>query len=273
MRPLSLHHLSLLDVDPPTLVSAAASAGFSHCGIRLVPPDPGGAVFDLINDFSARADTNALLADSGVRVLDAEAIWLRSDTNVADLKPVLEVAADLGAKYFLTAGVDTERDRMADNLGALADVAANFDLTLSVEAITYTQIPTLREALSLVEATGRDNLVVLPDALQFFRGHQKASDLDAVPRHRLAYAQICDAPAVAPKTTDGLRHEARTARLAPGAGELPLVDFILHLPDEAPLAVEAPIEALKGKDPQMIADILARASRQVIEEVDLRRGV
>ena len=47
MRPLSLHHLTMLQAHPLELVEAAAAGGFDYCGLRLVAPMSSDTVFDL----------------------------------------------------------------------------------------------------------------------------------------------------------------------------------------------------------------------------------
>jgi hypothetical protein len=46
-----------------------------------------------------------------------------------------------------------------------------------------------------------------------------------------------------PGDTPALTREARTGRLLPGEGVLPLADLVAALPDGLPLAVEAPCQA------------------------------
>ena len=62
------------------------------------------------------------------------------------------------------------------------------------------------------------------------------------------YAQICDASAdmPGPGDTPALIREARTGRLLPGEGALPLAELVAALPDTLPLAVEAPCQATAG---------------------------
>ncbi|HEX5776856.1 MAG TPA: hypothetical protein VFX95_09280, partial [Caulobacteraceae bacterium] len=61
----------------------------------------------------------------------------------------------------------------------------------------------------------------------------------------LRYAQICDAgpDMPAPRDTPALIREARTGRLLPGEGVLPLKDLVAALPANVPLAIEAPCRA------------------------------
>jgi len=59
------------------------------------------------------------------------------------------------------------------------------------------------------------------------------------------YVQICDASSDMPAPTDtpALVREARTGRLLPGEGVLPLRDLVAALPPGLPLAIEAPCRA------------------------------
>jgi len=59
------------------------------------------------------------------------------------------------------------------------------------------------------------------------------------------YAQICDAgpDMPGPGDTPALIREARTGRLLPGEGVLPLAELIAALPATVPLAIEAPNRA------------------------------
>src|SRR5437870_5685505 len=61
----------------------------------------------------------------------------------------------------------------------------------------------------------------------------------------LRFAQICDAGPDMPGPTDtpALIREARTGRLLPGDGVLPLAELVGVLPPTVPLAIEAPCRA------------------------------
>ena len=61
----------------------------------------------------------------------------------------------------------------------------------------------------------------------------------------IRYAQICDASPdmTVPRDTPALIREARTGRLLPGEGVLPLAELVATLPKGAPLAIEAPCAA------------------------------
>lgn len=137
-RVLSLHHLSVLRAAPTELVDAAAAAGFSHCGIRLVSPDTGDYSHGVVEDRRARRHLVRRCAERGVTVLDVEAVWLRPASDISTMHPVLEAAAELGARHLLTVGHDHERGRLVDNLGRLADLAGLEDIL--PDRLPYAQI-------------------------------------------------------------------------------------------------------------------------------------
>src|SRR5688572_23811027 len=96
-RPISLAALTVLDLSPPDMATCAAEAGFSHLGVRLIPATPTEPQHDLVNDAALRRALVARLADTGVKVLDAEIFRLRPETEVSAYEPAVACAAGLGA--------------------------------------------------------------------------------------------------------------------------------------------------------------------------------
>src|SRR5580704_18928732 len=95
---LSLPHLTMLDATPPELVRAAAAASFDAVGVRLFPTMVGERQHPMIGDTPMMRETRGLLRDTGLQVLDVEAIWLKPDTRPANYVSGFEAAAQLGAK-------------------------------------------------------------------------------------------------------------------------------------------------------------------------------
>lgn len=265
-RRLSLHHLSMLAATPEELVRAARAGGFQHCGIRLVAPDLDEAVTDIVGDPVLRRRLLVTLRDEGISVLDAEALWLRRETDIRSLEPVLDAAAEIGATYFLTVGFDENRSRLVDTLGRFADLAAQRNILVPLEFISYTSVKSLTDAVDVIAAVNRENLRMLIDSLQFFRTGADFETLDRVPSHMLPYAQIADGPVEAPTGMRALRREARTARITPGEGELDLPRLLDHLPPGIPLAVESPTANLMGLPFNHVAQHLGEATRRLLEK-------
>ena len=86
---------------------------------------------------------------------------------------------------------------------------------------------------------------MLIDALHFSRSGGLPAHVAQVDPALLRYAQICDASPdmPGPGDTPALIREARTDRLLPGEGVLPLDELVAVLPATAALAIEAPCRA------------------------------
>jgi sugar phosphate isomerase/epimerase len=240
-RELSLAHLSVLDATPPELVSVAAAAGFRKIGIRAyATPGVGMPPYDILGDTPMLRETLARLADTGVSVLDVE--FLRFEPEIAQGIPegFLEIAARLGAQYVLVMSAEPVEARTLERFGDLCERARHFGLNVCLEFAIYTGVKTLADAARLVKQSGCANASVLIDALHFSRSGGVPGDIAGVDASLFKYAQICDAVAAIPAEAPDLIREARTGRLLPGDGALPLNELVAALPAAIPLAVEAP---------------------------------
>jgi sugar phosphate isomerase/epimerase len=245
-HPVSLAHLTVLDTTPPELVEVADAAGFRTVGIRLTAtPSVGVPPYDILRDGPILRDTLARLAATGVSVLDTEFLRFEPDRPVGVPEGFLEVSARLGAKNVLVMSAEPDEARTLDRLGDLCDRAAAFGLQVCLEFAVYTGVRTLAHAAQLVARSGRANASVLIDALHFSRAGGLPAHIAQVDPGLLRYAQLCDASADMPGPTDtpALIREARTGRLLPGEGVLPLAELVAALPDGIPLAIEAPCRA------------------------------
>ncbi|WP_376964235.1 TIM barrel protein [Azospirillum sp. A26] len=261
---LSFHHLCRIDTHPVDLIEAAAAGGFDFCGLRLVAPRPGDPLVPVVGDEAAVRAIERRLRDTGVQVLDIEAVWLAPDTDVAALRPAIETGARLGARHLLVVGFDTDRTRLLDNFTALCELSGSLGLRTMLEFITYTTIRNPAEALSLIRDSGTDAGVLI-DALQFFRSGSVPAELAAFPPSLFSYMQICDAPLRAPQTVENLRREARTTRLLPGEGELPLDTLLAQLPRDITLSLEAPNARLTALPPAEHGRVAGGALRRFLE--------
>ena len=115
----------------------------------------------------------------------------------------------------------------------------------------------------------RPNGGVLVDALHFARSASSLADIAAIPRPQLHYAQICDAPAEVPTTTEGLIHTARCERLLPGEGGIDLASLFDVLPRDLPVSVEIPSET---RAPALGAEEWARQALVASKSILSRLG-
>lgn len=265
MNVLSLHHLTMLSAHPLELISAAEAGGFEYCGLRLIAPMEGDPVVDVPGNPALVRDLQRRLETTGVGLLDIEAIWLQPRTDVRELEPALEVGRRLGAHHVLSVGFDDDKSRLLDNFCALCVLAARYDMDVDLEFISYCSIATLDQAMALIDAGRQPNARLLVDTLQFFRSGASPADLEKVSPEKIAYMQLCDGMRIAPQSIDERRREARTARMLPGEGELPVDALLRQMPDDIPLSVEAPTLKLAGRPYDEQARIIGAVTRRFLE--------
>jgi sugar phosphate isomerase/epimerase len=246
-RELSLAHLSVLDATPPELVTVAAEAGFRKIGIRIsATPSVGVPPYDMLGDTPVLRETLARLADTGVSVLDVEFLRFEPEVSQGIPEGFLETAARLGAQHVLVMSTEPLEARTLDRFCGLCDSAQQYALHVCLEFAIYTGVKTLADAARLVKKSGCTNASVLVDALHYSRSGGSPSDIVGMDASLFKYAQICDAVAAIPSEPGDLIHEARTGRLLPGEGALPLRDLVAALPATIPLSIEAPVRASAG---------------------------
>lgn len=215
----------------------AASAGFDMVGVRLAPAHPTDRSPSLLDSPTLLRRLSAALESTGLGVLEAEVVRLRPESRAEDFDRHLEAAAALRARFVLAVSHDGEEERAAEGLAALAERATAFDLRVALEFMVFSEARTASAASRLVALAGHPRLGVLADSLHLYRSGGTAADLAGLP---LLAAQLCDGPLAAP---EDLAREARTARLMPGEGDLPLADFVAALPPGLPVSLEVPSSA------------------------------
>src|ERR1700722_7280392 len=239
---VGIGHLTMLDTAPPDWVSLAHNAGFDSVGIRAAAIGPTEEEWPMRVGSPMLAETLRRMADTGVRVLDAEI--LRSDPQpvTAKYEPLFETAAALDASFLNVMGDDPDLHRARDTFAALAEAARPYGLRPAIEAIPYMQTKTLCDAAVLVGEPG-GGIIMAPLPLQ--RSGGPPADVRSLDPNLIAYCQLCDAPLAAPhnlprprelprgQSVEGITDlalEARAVRLLPGDGELPLTEIIAALP-------------------------------------------
>ena len=242
-RTLSLAHLTAIDLPPPALIRAAAEAGFDAVGLRLIRVTDTSPGYPLMVDAPMMSETRAALADTGLSVHDIEFVRIEPGTDIDALEPFLDAGATLGAHEAVVAPYDPDLSRLADRVALFAERAATRSLGVSMEFFPWTPPRNLDAALALVTQAG-PRVGLLVDALHFDRSESSLETLRRVPRERLRFAHLSDAPVHPPYSADELFHTAREARLPPGEGQIDLHAFLDALPPDLPLGVEVPMSAL-----------------------------
>jgi sugar phosphate isomerase/epimerase len=254
---LSLSAGTVLDCPVRDLADVAASAGFGAFGVRLLDD----TTFDDLRALRGRADA------LGLPVLDLEVVRIQPDGYSADIARMIEAGVVLGASWLLTTCEDPDLGRGAERLAALADAARPHGLRVAFEAMAFTAVHTVSEALAF--SAGVHDAGVIVDVLHHQRAGQSPAELATIDRSRICYVQLCDAPSKAPRTLDALAREARTARLAPGEGELPLAEMLAALdPHDVPFAVEVQqAKRARTDSPTVRATHYFNATRALLENL------
>lgn len=262
----SLAHLTVLGTTPVELIGIAAGAGYDYASIRTTPVAPGERITPLAGDPAMIRQVVARLADTGLRVLDVELIRCGPDDEPDQYLTVFEAAAMIGARHVIAQLPDPDRARATDRFGRLCDLALDFGLTVDLEFTSWTETADLATAAALVEAVDRANAGVLVDVLHFFRSGSSLDQLASLPPAWLRFVQLCDAPAAAPPTVEGVIHTARAARSLPGYGGLPLRDLLDRLP-AVPFSLEVPNDVLRGElGTTAYARLVLAAARELVAD-------
>ena len=164
---------------------------------------------------------------------------------------------------------DPDQQRAADRFAALCEAAARFGLRVALEFMRFRQLRTIEAAAALVNAAGRSNAGVLVDALHLSRSGGSPTAVAALPPERIAYMQLCDAPANAPRLEE-LAQEARNDRLPPGEGALWLDELFDALPDNVPISVEVPRSIDIGRSAKERAVLAGDAARAYLAKYRAR---
>ncbi|MSP66658.1 MAG: sugar phosphate isomerase/epimerase [Alphaproteobacteria bacterium] len=245
MHPISIAHLTVLEASPPEMVSFAAACGYDTVGlrIRLDPRWPNETQYPMIGGTPMLKETLRRMADTGVKVLDIEVVRLMPNTRPPELVPMFECGVELGAKFVLVLCNDPDEARATANFAAVAERAGALGLISCLEFFVMSEVKSIEQAVRIVKAAAQPRTGVLIDALHLFRSGGSVAALKRYDPALFPYIQFCDAPLRPPEGAGALQHEARSARLYPGEGGLPLRELLAALPDDIALSLEAPKDA------------------------------
>jgi sugar phosphate isomerase/epimerase len=250
----SIHYSPFFGGTTPLLdvLGATAAAGFRHVGLDLWSIDAsvaGGAPVEAIRDELHRLG----LACSDLIVV---AVDRDRDTVVATARRVASLATVLGSPLCGIAVIE-ERDR-AETVSVVEECASVLNghgVRLAIEFTPYSALTTLADVRSLCDEVGWDRIGIMLDSLHVARVTASPADIAALDSGQIALVQF--AGAIADPPTD-LRDDSRNERMVPGAGALPLHDFVT--------AVRA-----TGYDGTVVAEVLSHEIRSGDPWVDIRR--
>jgi sugar phosphate isomerase/epimerase len=242
---LSLAYLTVDGASPLEHIEAAAAAGFSAAGVRILPPIHLSRAGCVVGNADLVRSVRKACQQSGIRLLDAEVASLTASISEKDISSIAATAGELGFRFLQTVIDDEDMSRAAANLAKLAAAATDAGTRVALEFMAFRPLQDLESALTLIDRSGADNVGVVIDALHLARAAGSPEVVADVPAERIAMAQLCDAPLASPAFAE-LAAEARNRRLHPGEGELWLNELLDALPDGLPISVEVPHSRSEG---------------------------
>jgi sugar phosphate isomerase/epimerase len=272
-RQYSLAHLTVPEMPAPEMVALAARTGYGFVSLRFAPvaaTGPNSWYAPMHQDPALLRETKAVMADTGVKLLDVEVIRLAPETVVEDYRPIAAVTAELGGRHLLTQVHDTDYGRAVANFAAVCDLAAEYGLTSDLEFLPWTSNKDLGTCASYVRAVDKPNAGIVIDTLHFDRSGSDPADIAKLPPKWFRLMQLCDAPAERPTTLEGLLFHAREARDFPGHGGLDLASVLLELPPEIAIGLEIPNAELSRRmtDDQRVGAAL-QATRALLQSIGM----
>lgn len=231
MHRISLASGVLPEFGAVDVIEAGGAAGYDAVGLWV---DPG--------EWTA-ADTRAArasLGQTGLPVLDVEVVWIKPDVSLDAHRKVIDVGAELGARNVLCVSSHPDEGATVDALAALCRHAEGAGMRVALEFGIFTEVKTLRQALSILDRVGHPLRAVLIDPIHVDRSGTTIAEIGAIDPALLPYAQFCDARAERPDPADfaAVITDAIDLREQCGEGVLPLGALLEALPADIPLSIE-----------------------------------
>ena len=263
----SLAHLTVLTVPPPELVEMAARTGYRYASLRLTRVTPDEPLYDLARDRLLMKETKARLHATGLKVHDVELFRMDPSLEPESFIPVLEAAAELGARLIIAQLPDPDRERATARFARLCDLAKPLGIFVGLEFPHWTETGNLAAAAKVVRAVGKDNAGILIDMLHFARSNSSVEELAKLPASWFRFAHVCDAAKEMPPTNEGIIRTARAERLFPGEGGIDVRGILGRLPPNIPYSLEIPrLTLTKAVGPEEVARLALRVTRSHLEE-------
>jgi sugar phosphate isomerase/epimerase len=245
MDRLGIEMLSVFGMPPIEFVHLATDLGCRYIttpltGFRL--KSLGYQQFSLRDDQKLRHELVAALDDRGVSISLGEGLLIVPGIDIRSYAADLDIMAELRIPRINTVSLDPDRASTFDQLAVLTDLAAERGISTCIEPVPGLSIADLPTAMAAVEHVGRADISLLIDTMHVARFGATPDELRSLPAGRIGYVQLCDT--TLQPTMDNYAEEAMYHRLAPGEGELPLLDMLAALPRDLVVGLEVPMRSL-----------------------------
>jgi len=271
MPALGIEQISVFGMPPVEFVNMAADLGCRHVSMGLMSfgYNPHGyAPWSLRDDAGLRREMNAAMADRGVSISLGEGLGVRPGGDVRDQARDLDIMCELGVKRINMVSMDPDLSRSFDQYAVLAEMAAERGVESTTEFAPELTVADLPTALAAVRHVNRPDFRLLIDTMHLRRSGGTAADVAALDPALIAYVQLCDAP-LTPRFATYFE-EAMYERMAPGTGELGLLEVLKALPRDRVFGLEIPLrtEAEAGLSPHERLGKCVEAARSLFAQLD-----
>ena len=169
------------DVPPWEIPRIAHQAGFETCGMWVDPATSW--------DGDALARTRTALADTGIKLIDVEALWLGNGDRATDAhKRILDAALSLGARNVLVVSRHHDYDASLSQFRELCELAGD-GIRINLEFGEFTPIKSLSAARAFIAAVDHPAAGILIDLMHLNRAGDALPLLDS---EEFPYVQACD---------------------------------------------------------------------------------
>lgn len=265
MQELGIERLCVFDMPPVEFVQLAAELGCAAIGTALTPMghyNPHGYPdWSLRDDPALRREMRAAMREGGVRISLLEGFAVTPDNEMRDYAGDLDMLAELGGQRINLVSIDKDRARTFDAFATMTELAGQRGIEVTTEVGTMGH---LDFGLDAIEYIGSPNFRLLLDTMHYFRLGGTIERLAQLDPQLIGYVQLCDVPLVSPFAS--YREEALYERMAPGAGELPLAEFVALLRPDVVVSLEIPQRSLveAGVGPRERVGACVAAARELL---------
>jgi sugar phosphate isomerase/epimerase len=251
-NPLGIECLSTFGLHPLELIRLTGELGCSHVTLNLGPAANRLAMYldiSFRHDPALQRDMAAALTGSSVRLGLVEGFAIGPNIAAEDYARDLDLVAWLGARAICTVSLERDMARTHAEFARLTELAAERGLVTTTE-VGAGVLRRLDKALAATAAVNHPCFRLLIDTMHFFRFGSSVADFAALDPAVVGHIQLCDVPM--PAVAESYMEEALYERRAPGDGDLPLAEFLRHVPEGVVLGLEIPIrsEAEQGIGPR-----------------------
>lgn len=247
----SLAYLTIPNTHPVDQIEIAAQCGYDGVSLRPISQRLPGEPDFRLSEGEMYKNVKATLERTGVKLMDIELARVADLVDVKSYEPEFEKAAELGASYAISSVWTSDRGYALEQLGTLCDMAAQYNILINLEFMSFSNVHTLDEALEVIAAVDRPNLRLMVDHLHAYRAEVTNEMLKAVPKELLGFVHLCDGPAfIPPVTHPEMTGVARTGRKYVGEGSIDVAGMIKSMPEVPYYSIELPNAAemaVRGK--------------------------